>query len=506
MSWAEEFYDDNFANFFLDNNSALTEEIEFIKSKIIFKKNMRLLDQGCGTGRLSAQMSDAGFNVTGLDIVESYIEKAKDKHPKIEFICADAETYLTSNKFDIIINWWTSFGYGASKDNDLNVLKSTYDNLEEGGVYILDLLNAEQCRNDYSSDSKVEYEEHIDGTKFVWENWLSDDNKKIIKKWSFEKADGKRISKTGGGIWLYDAKEIKEMLMESGFESVEFYGDMSSIPLQSDDNRCIVVARKSKFNFRILPKMPDDNKEFRSSIYNGDLYKLPSTSISKALASELQDQLNKIFKGEALYLQNIATDNRSYDKLAPLKLELKDNPVYWIIIKELLIELGLNPSEYVVDYFRLRANIPNEHKNKDTQIAYTAHRDTWYSNPQSQINFWIPIYDCTDKNSMAFFPDYFDKAVENNSKDFEYDKWTEVGYVETLNDLSNPIAFNYDSGEILAFSAAHLHQGLSHSEGKTRYSIDFRIVHIADDKEGIGAPNVDNSSHPYAIDDYRGYK
>jgi hypothetical protein len=47
---------------------------------------------------------------------------------------------------------------------------------------------------------------------------------------------------------------------------------------------------------------------------------------------------------------------------------------------------------------------------------------------------------------------------------------------------------------VVLFSAAQMHSTVPNTSGRTRYSIDFRTVNLADLRTGVAAPNVD--SHP----------
>ncbi len=42
--------------------------------------------------------------------------------------------------------------------------------------------------------------------------------------------------------------------------------------------------------------------------------------------------------------------------------------------------------------------------------AFHPHRDTWYSAPFNQINWWMPVYDIRPDNAMAFHLRYWDRA------------------------------------------------------------------------------------------------
>jgi hypothetical protein len=176
--------------------------------------------------------------------------------------------------------------------------------------------------------------------------------------------------------------------------------------------------------------------------------------------------------------------------------------------------LGFSTDDYAIDYLRLRGVIPGAESIPAAAPAFYAHRDTWYANPQSQINLWMPLHDVTPENSFAFYEDYFEQAVLNDSADFDYDNFRrEVGfqnpnpnkeaiYPRLLSMLASSRDVTLGAGEVLLFAAAHLHQTLPNRTTLTRFSVDLRIVHRADFRAGIGAPNLDNRSSGDAMIDY----
>lgn len=56
-------------------------------------EGMKLIEIGCAAGDASAEMADAGFDVTGVDLSEELVERAKELHKtgdSLRFVCADA--------------------------------------------------------------------------------------------------------------------------------------------------------------------------------------------------------------------------------------------------------------------------------------------------------------------------------------------------------------------------------------------------------------------------------
>ena len=53
----------------------------------------RVLDAGCGTGRVAIRLAEQGFHVVGLDVDESMLAVAREQAPDLEWVLADlAET------------------------------------------------------------------------------------------------------------------------------------------------------------------------------------------------------------------------------------------------------------------------------------------------------------------------------------------------------------------------------------------------------------------------------
>ncbi|APZ93353.1 class I SAM-dependent methyltransferase [Fuerstiella marisgermanici] len=64
----------------------------------------RILDVGCGTGQLTAQIAESGASVVGLDNSPAMIDEARRLFPEIEFRLADAHDFQTDESFDAVFS------------------------------------------------------------------------------------------------------------------------------------------------------------------------------------------------------------------------------------------------------------------------------------------------------------------------------------------------------------------------------------------------------------------
>jgi trans-aconitate 2-methyltransferase len=68
------------------------------------QRGERILDLGCGTGHLTNQIALSGAAVTGLDISEAMIAKARENYPDLEFVQADAADFRFAEPFDAVFS------------------------------------------------------------------------------------------------------------------------------------------------------------------------------------------------------------------------------------------------------------------------------------------------------------------------------------------------------------------------------------------------------------------
>lgn len=203
---------------------------------------------------------------------------------------------------------------------------------------------------------------------------------------------------------------------------------------------------------------------------------------------------------------------------APLKPRFIHHPTTIALLQQVVQEYGCDPETTYLDVPRLRMVTSDGYLTSGVGYAHPPHRDTWYSAPQQQINWWLPLHDIETEMSMAFHPAYFDRAVKNGSGDFNYYEWNAVGRKDAAKYIhtdprkqpkpEEPVALDpqvrlvLPAGGVVQFAAAHLHSTVANTSGLTRFSIDFRTVHLPDVVARIGAPNVDSAAHGTSLRDF----
>lgn len=208
------------------------------------KKGTAILDAGCGPGRISVELAKLGFDVTGVDLIQSELDAAKesadDEEVELNLVKADLRNFKSEKKFDCAINLYTSFGYCATIEEDVQILKNIFDSLKENGFFVL------ECT---SRETAILY--------FTEGEWFERAGKTVLTEFSFEGAfEGLRSKwiliddKTGQRMEhefvqrLYSAVELKRILVGIGFKSCEIYGDFDFSPYNEKARTMVLVARK----------------------------------------------------------------------------------------------------------------------------------------------------------------------------------------------------------------------------------------------------------------------
>lgn len=63
----------------------------------------RILDAGCGTGRLAIELARRGHEPTGVDLDPDMIERARRKAPHVPWHVADLATFADATTFDLVV-------------------------------------------------------------------------------------------------------------------------------------------------------------------------------------------------------------------------------------------------------------------------------------------------------------------------------------------------------------------------------------------------------------------
>lgn len=124
------------------SNAAECDAVATLFRKYGDGKISRVLDLGCGTGRHAIELAGRGFNVTGVDLSEAMLARARQRvHPgkgSIDFKHGDARSYRSAELFDAVLMNFNVLGYMSSSQDLVASLATARANLRAGGVFLAD--------------------------------------------------------------------------------------------------------------------------------------------------------------------------------------------------------------------------------------------------------------------------------------------------------------------------------------------------------------------------------
>lgn len=263
--------------------------------------------------------------------------------------------------------------------------------------------------------------------------------------------------------------------------------------------------------------MDDDRR--RERLYAGDIFVYSPTPATTALCEHARRMVEEAFAPhDPRTVHRAVAVEECVNVLARVKPQFIHHARSKELIQQALRELGCDPGKTYFDVPRLRSAMPQDYLTSGIAYAFHPHRDTWYSAPHLQLNWWLPVYNLEPENCLAFHPGYFDRPVKNGSASYNYYRWNAQSRAaaaqhvkadtrvqpkpEEPMDLDPQIRVIARPGSVILFSGAQMHSTVPNSSGVCRYSIDFRTVNLDDAINRRGARNVDSACTGTTMRDY----
>lgn len=264
---------------------------------------------------------------------------------------------------------------------------------------------------------------------------------------------------------------------------------------------------------------PLDDAARRQRLYAGDVFVYSPTAASLEFCEFARRMIREAFAGrDPEHAQHDMPVAEFAAVLAELKPRFIHHPESKRLIRAMLLAHGCSGQDTYFDVPRLRSSTSNGYLTTGIAYAFHPHRDTWYSAPLCQLNWWMPVFDVAPDNVVAFHPQHWDQPLANSSAGYDYQRWNATSRFDAAKHIGTdtreqpkplePVAAEPDFrivapvGGVMIFSGAQLHSSVPNTSGRTRYSIDFRTVHRGDAEAFHGAPNVDSRCTGTSMSDY----
>ncbi len=227
---------------------------QYVKDLAMLRDGAKVLDAGCGLGRISVELAALDLDVTGVDIIQSELDAARDSAEAegvpLTLISHDLRTFHAPNQFDCAINLYTSFGYCATIEEDMQILRNICESLKAGGTFILECTSRETAILYWTPGEEFERAGYKVVTHFevvgAWEGLRS--------QWTLYPLDTPTLRGAPATKQpiidhtfiqrLYPASFLRDKLIEFGFSKVEVFGDYDKSPYNESARTMVVIGKK----------------------------------------------------------------------------------------------------------------------------------------------------------------------------------------------------------------------------------------------------------------------
>jgi cyclopropane fatty-acyl-phospholipid synthase-like methyltransferase len=203
------------------NESDAEEHIKLILENVKIPAGAKILDMACGAGRHAIILARKDYDVTAIDLSENLIsiaeKSAQNKNLKINFVQSDIRKFETDEKFNLVINLFTSFGYFESDEENFAILQKAYDLLVEDGYFVLDFFNSH-----FLQQNLVEFsEENLGGAEIHQYRKIKDN--RVTKKIVITKNG--ILSTYEESVRMFTKDELVDAIQNIGFDIDKTFGD-----------------------------------------------------------------------------------------------------------------------------------------------------------------------------------------------------------------------------------------------------------------------------------------
>jgi len=247
MDIKNEWWQNFFSGFWLDlqpvfrASEQTRAEADFLAKALRLSPEANVLDVPCGEGRLSIELASLGYQVTGVDMTQTFLDdarkKASDRNLKVNWKLGDMRDLPWHEYFDGAFCFWGSFGY-FDEEGDKEFLKSVFRTLKPGGRFLLDIHAVETILPRFREKDWMEVDDIVVLQNRKWNHKTG----RVDEEWKFIR-DGK-TEIHHSSIRIYTYGELNRLMKEVGFQACEGYSSMEMTPFGLGAKRLLMVALK----------------------------------------------------------------------------------------------------------------------------------------------------------------------------------------------------------------------------------------------------------------------
>ncbi|HYM61567.1 MAG TPA: class I SAM-dependent methyltransferase [Thermoanaerobaculia bacterium] len=196
-----------------------------------------VLDLACGMGRHLQELKAHGYSAIGCDLSYTLLSAGIAEYGPMPAIRADMRVLpFGDGRFAGLVNFFTSFGYFATEEENAQVVREMARVLDRQAVFLFDYLNVHR---ELSKLVQGEVRDTPMGRVSI-ERWFDPSDRSFNKRIAIGQ---KRFLERVRG---YDLGEITEMFHSAGLTIDNAFGDFDGSAFEESSPRLILLGSRTR--------------------------------------------------------------------------------------------------------------------------------------------------------------------------------------------------------------------------------------------------------------------
>src|SRR5262245_50163904 len=216
-AWWEQFFDEDYLRVWVTVSKGGDEEAAALWRILGLSEGARVLDAGCGYGRVSLPLARLGAAVLGVDQSAPLLEEGERRRgelgpERLRYLQHDLRAPLPESGFDVGLSLFSSLGYGTEED-DAAILRTLSSAVRPGGRVAVDTMHRDVIAAHLSRGSSSAHR-LADGTLLVEEPRFDPVAGRVQTTWFWAGPAGS--GQKSASIRVYTITELVRLLERSG--------------------------------------------------------------------------------------------------------------------------------------------------------------------------------------------------------------------------------------------------------------------------------------------------
>ena len=219
MTWWERFFDEEYVRLWGGLSGPGDDEAAALWRILSLAPGCRVLDGGCGYGRVSLPLARLGARVLGVDQAAPLLAEAERRRGDVDpgqcrYVHHDLRQPLSESGFDVALSLFSSLGYGTD-DDDLAVLRTLATAVRPGGRVAVDTMHRDVLAARLSREGGPG-QRLPDGTLFIEERQFDPVAGRVQTTWFWSGPGGS--GQRSASIRVYTVTELVRLMERAGLQ------------------------------------------------------------------------------------------------------------------------------------------------------------------------------------------------------------------------------------------------------------------------------------------------